>query len=417
MSNRKKRNTTVIILVVLFILFIGARSNQDDEALKGPQHEVPRYAEVGPCHVGTKSLNIGRDAPLELTIWYPALNDSTLDQGITYPFEIKLGKPLGTTSIASSAGQAMKDAEYDLSDGPYPLIVLSPGFSIGSTAYAWLAEHLASYGFLVISPEHQEHLNPEDQLWRSAITRPLDILSVFTYLDDQGTSGGIYKELINLDLVAVVGHSYGGYTTLAAAGATMDTNHFQSHCENAIVEEHEAAWICEMLLPHLVDMADLAGHDTIPDDLWPASADPRVDAIVSMAGDAFFFGQSGLAEIQIPVMAIGGTVDHDSPFSWGTQPTYEYSSSSRKAIVALNGAEHMIFTGPCEEIPWYIKLFSKEFCSDTTWNRNYAHALVKHLTTAFLLAELKHDRLAASALSQDSVDFVDVSYEEQGYEN
>ena len=75
-----------------------------------------------------------------------------------------MGKPFGTVSIASSGGQAIKNAPYNLSDGPYPLIILSPGFSIGNLAYAWLAEHLASYGFVVIAPEHIEHLDPEDQL-------------------------------------------------------------------------------------------------------------------------------------------------------------------------------------------------------------------------------------------------------------
>ncbi len=51
----------------------------------------------------------------------------------------------------------------------------------------------------------------------------------------------------------------------------------------------------------------------------------------------------------------------------------------------------MIFTGPCEKITWYLKFFSDEFCSDPGWDRGYAHNLVKHFTTAFLLSELKQD--------------------------
>ncbi len=144
-------------------------------------------------------------------------------------------------------------------------------------------------------------------------------------------------------------------------------------------------------------------------------AESRVDAMVSMAGDAFFFGQDGLAEIDVPVMAIGGTADIDSPFSWGTQPTYEFTSSPRKIGIALNGAEHMIFTARCEKLPWYGKLLSDEFCSDTIWNRDYAHDLIKHLSVAFLLAELKQDQQAVSALSPERVDFVDVHYEAKGY--
>jgi predicted dienelactone hydrolase len=187
------------------------------------------------------------------------------------------------------------------------------------------------------------------------------------------------------------------------------------HCQNAIEEEHEAAWICEMLLPHLTDMADLAGLDAIPDDLWPAVADSRVDAIVSMAGDAFFFGEDGLAEIDVPVMAIGGTADKDSPFSWGTQPTYEYTSSSRRAKVALLEAEHMIFTGQCESTRWYLRFLSGEFCSDSQWNRNHAHQVTQHFVTAFLLAELKNDADAVDALIQEDKVFPGIDYVVNGY--
>ena len=97
---------------------------------------------------------------------------------------------------------------------------------------------------------------------------------------------------------------------------------------------------------------------------------PRVDAIVSMAGDAFFFGQTAWQRSAVPVMAIGGTNDSDSPYMWSTHPTYEYASSPRKVRVALEGAEHMIFTGPCEKIHVYLKFFSDEFCSDSSWDRD-----------------------------------------------
>lgn len=412
----KTLNITVIILLVLFFLYAGVRAKQNKEAGTTPsQFDTPRYAERGSYSVGTKKLVIENDQGLEMTVWYPAADDTQIHTN-TNVYEIKMGKPFGTVSIASSDGQAIDGASYNLSDGPFPLVILSPGFSIGSTSYAWLAEHLASYGFVVISPEHQEHLDPEDQLWRSAVTRPLDILSVFAYLDEQVKSRADLEGVVNPDLAAVVGHSYGGYTTLASAGAKIDTAALGSHCQNAIEEEHEAAWLCEMLIPHLGDMAELAGLEAVPDGLWPAAADPRVDAIVSMAGDAFFFGEDGLAEINVPLMAIGGTADKDSPYTWSTQPAYEYSSSSRKIEIELQGAEHMIFTASCENIRWYLKFLSGEFCKDSTWDRSYAHALTKHFATAFLLTELKHDQNAEITLYSENIDLADVTYKADGYQ-
>ena len=415
MHRRKKTASSVVLLAVLFVLFMGATARQDRTVKSALPSESLSYAVRGSYLVGLRDLVIDDGTPLELTVWYPGLSENDPEEEITYRYEIKMNDPIGTITFARFAGQALRDAPYDLSTAPYPLVILSPGFSIGASAYAWLAEHLASYGFVVIAPEHQEYLDPENELWQSAITRPQDILTVLAYVDEQVASGGTLAGLLDEDHVAVIGHSYGGYTSLAAAGARFDTESFQSHCEKAQAANHPAAWLCDQLLPHMMDMASLAGLDALPEDLWPEWADPRVDAIVPMAGDAFFFGQAGLAEITVPVMAIGGTLDTDSPFLWGTHPTYEYVSSQKKVRIALTDAEHMIFTGPCEKITWYLKFFSDEFCSDADWDRYYAHALVKHFTTAFLLAELRQDKDAAAALVPDAVHVMDVTYDAQGY--
>ena len=90
-------------------------------------------------------------------------------------------------------------------------------------------------------------------------------------------------------------------------------------------------------------MAQLAGLDTLPPGLWPSWSDPRVDAVISLAGDVYLFGQDGLAGIAVPVLAIGGTADEDTPMSWGR--TYAYVSSPAKAMVALENAGHMFFWG------------------------------------------------------------------------
>ena len=416
MPSRKKSVNTALILVVLFVLFMGAKTRGNHAAQgTGLQSEAAPYGIPGPHLVGTGELAIKGEAQLEIKMWYPAVNDDNQEETITYPYEIKLDAPFSEVAIASFEGQAIREARYDLSASPYPLVILSPGFSIGSSSYAWLAEHLASYGFVVISPDHPEHLDPANELWRAAITRPQDILTVLAYVDEQAGSGGAFEGWIDRDLVAVIGHSYGGYTALAAAGARVDTGSFEAHCKRSTESKDPSAWLCDELLPHLADMAGLAGLESIPEGQWPAWADPRVDAIVPMAGDAFFFGQVGLAEISVPVMAIGGTADSDSPFMWGTHPTYEYASSSKKVRIALNEAEHMIFTGPCEKNPWFLKFFPNEFCSDPSWDRDYAHGLVNHFVTAFFLAELKQDASAAAALGPEGVDFPGVTYDAQGY--
>lgn len=118
---------------------------------------------------------------------------------------------------------------------------------------------------------------------------PQNILKVFAYVDNQAAPGEFFAGWVDTERVAVIGHSYGGYTALAAACARIDTPRFTGLCQDAANTEEPGAWLCEML-PNVADMADLAGLYVLPARLWPALADPRVDAVVSMASDAFFFG-------------------------------------------------------------------------------------------------------------------------------
>ena len=416
MSSRKKVGGTVLIIIVLSVLFMGSRAKLKNTAENTSlRSDAPPYGSPGPHAVGIREFTTREDNPLEITVWYPAVNDGAHKGLITYPYEIKIAVPISEVAVAYFEGQAIRGTSYDFSMSPYPLVILSPGFSFGAPTYAWLGEHLASYGFVVLAPEHHEHLDPENELWRATIRRPQDILALMDYIDGQVRPGGAFTGLIDPDRVAVVGHSYGGYTALAAAGAQIDTHAFESHCADALDAKEPGAWLCDVLLPHMADMAAMAGLDSIPEGLWPAWTDPRVDAIVPLASDAFFFGQAGLAEINVPVMAIGGTADNDAPYMWGTYPAYEYVSSPKKVRIALDNAEHMIFTGPCETIPLYFKFFSGEFCTDPGWDRQYAHNLVRHFTTAFLLAELKQDTDAAFALAPGGFDFTGLSYEAKGY--
>lgn len=415
MLHRKQAVSVSILLAVLVILFAGGRAPKNETAATAalPLADAP-YSAPGPFPVGMQRLATGDSTPLELSVWYPAAADE--QQPVAYAYEVKIAKPIGTLTAAAYAGRAGADAPPERAAGPYPLVVLSPGFSIGAGAYGWLAEHLASYGFVVIAPEHVEWMDGElSGLWQAVPARPQDILSVLAFADGQSGGSGPLAGLIDTERVAVVGHSYGGYTALAAVGARIHTAALTAHCTVAQAETHPAAWLCDKLLPHLGAMAERAGLASLPDGLWPAWADSRVDAAVALAGDAFFFGPEGLAEIGVPVLAIGGTGDMDTPYTWGTQPTYAHISSERKVRVGLEGAEHMIFTGPCERVPFYLRPLSGEFCRDEGWDRGYAHGLARHMAAAFLLAELTGDAQAKAALSPDAVAFPAVSYTAQGY--
>lgn len=400
------------IVVVLLMVCLTVTASAQSATTARP--DAPTYAQRGASPVGTREIVIPAESELPATIWYPALNPDALAESIVYPYVVKFdGLP---TEGASVIGHAIADAEYDLSAAPYPLVVLSPGYAAGRSAYAWLAEHLASHGFVVIAPEHNEQLlnfDPfQSEFWRSAFTRPQEIADVFAYVDEQSAAGGILEGLLDPQTVAVIGHSYGGYTTLATGGAALDIPNFADRC--AASAQDPDAWLCGLFTPHLTEMAAFVGLETFPDGLLSVFEDKRVDAIVPMAGDAYLFDQAGLAEISIPVMAISGSKDTGTPPTWGATMTYEHVSSATKALVMFENAEHMMFFSDCDALPWFAMVGIYAGCSDPVWDMQRAHDLTNHFTTAFLLAQLKQDGDAAAALAPDAVNFLGISYQSQG---
>jgi predicted dienelactone hydrolase len=195
----------------------------------------------------------------------------------------------------------------------------------------------------------------------------------------------------------------------------LDTTAFQATCDHAYATEDPLTFLCDAILPRVDEMAELAGLDGAPSGMWPAVADPRVDAIVSIAGDAAVFGPAGLAEVTVPVMAIGGTADVDSPFTWGTELTYEHVASTNKVEVGFEGGAHMLFAGECDSARRIMSLVSLGFCADPAWGRDQAHNLVKQYVTSFLAAEMRRDRVASEELRREGPPPPGVTYRAEGY--
>ena len=148
-----------------------------------PRPDAATYGLRGPYPVGMRNLVIEGQNPLDITIWYPALKAGGYEMVTAYPFAFKMGGALGMFGdfrVAKLGAQAIREVPYDLSESPYPVLVLSPGFAMAPSNYAWLAEHLASHSFVVVSPEHHEGMAPGmNDFWRAVVSRPQEILTVF----------------------------------------------------------------------------------------------------------------------------------------------------------------------------------------------------------------------------------------------
>lgn len=123
------------------------------------------------------------------------------------------------------------------------LVVMSHGFAADRHFVAYLARHLASYGFTVVSIEHPGSniqalissaygVGINDILSsQEFIDRPQDFKFVLDRLARLHATIPSFKNKFNTTDVTLIGHSFGGYTALALAGATLDLKGLRQFCQ------------------------------------------------------------------------------------------------------------------------------------------------------------------------------------------
>lgn len=404
------KRTSYVLIIMLWVLLTAilptANAQEDENSRTGFRPDAPPYAIRGPYPVGTRDfvLDEGSERPLIGTIWYPALNPDGVEESVTYDLGLgELAPPMNVWN-----GRAIRDAAPDPTNGPYPLVVYSPGWG-GTRFYgSFIHDHLASQGFIVISVDHTGNTLAENMAqpdvvttnrYASMIYRPQDVSRQIDYAETLNT--GEMSGMIDLEHIGVFGVSFGGYTALMAGGTQLDMTYFRTWCADKADDP-----ACLSLLNHQTEMAALAGLETVPEGLWPSLSDPRVDAIVPIVpGMSEAIGQEGVKHIKVPVMLIGSGADQmASPEE--NMMLYE-NMAGKKTHVWFENANHLLIGGLCPEA--WQPIF--EYCSDPVWDLDRAHDLYNHFITAFFLAELKGDADAAAALAPDVVQFTGITYD------
>lgn len=376
------RKLTLFALIALLVLGSGTISAQRPDA--------PRYAQVGPYAVGFQDVTIesGGDYALDATIWYPAVaGEATAEY---------------RWSLYQLAANAYRDAEPLTTDGPYPLVVFAHGFGGLRFQSIFLMEHLASYGFVVISADHPGStlldIRSEEGAIKSFALRPQEVLREIAHVERINKTD--LSAIVDMNNIAVMGHSVGGYTALSVGGARLDTSAMDctDPDEMACIMQEQAAVIAEW-----------RGLDAVPDGVWPATTDPRIRAVVALApwnGPAF--GVDGMTALTLPTLILVGSADDVTLPERDAYFMYENSGSNDKALGVFENAGHYIFVETCNDAALQLGLF--DLCSDKVWDLDRAHDITNHLVTAFLLATIKGDAEAKAAL--ETVAFTGFSYEQ-----
>lgn len=403
---RHKRLLFTVLVVLLVTAALPLASAQEGEVRTGLRWDAPPFGVRGLNPVGAQMFEIdsAADRVLRTTIWYPALNPEGLEESIVY----SLGMEAFAPPLDPLTGHALLDAAPNASGGPYPLVIWSHGHG-GSPYYGHtLPEHLASRGFVVIAPEHtgnairdtEETINA---MWGPMLVlRPLDISAAIDFAAELNETG-LMAGMIDLDHVAVIGMSFGGYTALMAGGAQLDLTGFSTWC--AEHPELDVLGSCPAILPKAVEMATLLGLDAAPEGLWPNLGDARVDAIVPIVPAGRFIGNEGIKSVNVPTLLLVAGADRVAFPDQNAYPMFD-NLAVDKAMVVFENANHFVF-GTCSEawaaaIPFY--------CTDDVWDVDRAHDIANHLITAFLRAQFFGDEEALAALMPETVLFPGIRY-------
>lgn len=213
--------------------------------------------------------------------------------------------------------------------GPFPVVIFSHGLGGSRENYEYLGRHWAGCGYVSV---HLQHPGSDDRVWKDVPTaertkalqraamnvsnimnRPLDGQFAIDQLEllNKDTTSPLSGRL-NLKAIAISGHSFGGFTTLALAGQTF-------------------------LLPLNVEKR----YD-----------EPRIKAAIQMSAPAPN-RRSELdkvyGSITIPMMHMTGTKDFVPILPQTTAEDrripYDHMSHAETCLVVFNEGDHMIFSG------------------------------------------------------------------------
>ena len=224
-----------------------------------------------------------------------------------------------------------------------PLIVLSHGFSSVRTDLHYLAEHLASHGYVVAALEHpgSNQTNTDSALQgktsvmkpQEFLDRPKDISFVLDELEKLNqTANQPLQGKLATNNAMVIGHSFGGGTALEIAGAELQLERLKQRCQKnlTIFSEGEVMQCIAQKLPE--NSYQLR--------------DTRIkQAIALNPTTSLMFGETGLTKVQIPTLVLASSADKTTPALTEQIAGFD-KIPSPKWLVGIVGGTHLSVKDP-----------------------------------------------------------------------
>jgi predicted dienelactone hydrolase len=230
-----------------------------------------------------------QDARIRLRLVYPTEAAAAEQRVGPYTLDVALDAPL-----ARSAGEPT-----------LPLLVLSHGTGGSALVYRDLALGLVRTGFVVALPDHPGNCRGDNALAGTAANlenRPRHVRLVI----DAAFADPIVGPHLQPETVGLIGHSMGGYTALAVAGARPSA--FPRETADGVAQP------------------------------VPVVPDPRVKALVLLApATVWFVGDGALDDVTMPILLFTAETDEHTP--------QEHADILVRGVAGHAALEHRVVAG------------------------------------------------------------------------
>lgn len=323
--------------------------------------------------------NATYDRPLTVEVWYPANTEGALPTPYT---------EVGTRDLAINTtliGRAVRDAAPNLSDGPYPLIIISHGYPGNRFLLAHLGENLATKGYITVSIDHTDSTYTDQAAFGSTLlNRSLDQLFVLNTMAELGAEGSdsFLAGMVDADRTGIIGYSMGGYGAVNVIGGGYT----------------EASVSLDFAPPNGLLAARQAGTEA-----YEASFDERVKAVVAIGPwgmNAGFWDEDTLAGIETPIFYMAGSLDDVSGYENGVRAIFEGTVNAESYLLTFENARH----NAAAPYPLPQELLEANSPNaghylDFAWDTVRMNNIAQHFATAFFDHYIKGDEDMAAYLN------------------
>lgn len=326
---------------------VGARSEQGLSLLSF----LEAYPEDTITIDGTSAIALA--SQFNLPYWQSQALSSTLDRELTVdalPIETNLSPTEVGINLVRRQTITLRDYERDRTipvdlfwtrRSRGPLIVISHGYGADRRFLGYLAFHLSSYGFTVAALEHPgsnvawltevtNGLSRHGQLAAilpasEFIDRPRDISFLLDQLERMNRYSTMLHGKLNTEQVVVIGHSLGGYTALALAGAELNPIGLREFCaEVGTAGLAPSDWLQCAVADLEEDRINLRDERV-----------KRIIALNPMIGR--LFDEQSLSQITIPTLMLVGTDDGIVPAVSQQMLPFSVLQAPKYLLTAIGG--------------------------------------------------------------------------------